>query len=57
MASDWSRSSISDLLTAYKAEENLYNPKHKLYHNKQARNKSWDKILAKVQVSFDLFFN
>lgn len=35
MSTDWVKASIADLIKAYQKEENLYNPKHKLYYNKQ----------------------
>lgn len=45
------KSSIADLIQAYKQHENLYNQKHKLYYNKQARNLSLKKILDAVKVN------
>lgn len=51
MSGDWLKSSIAELIKAYKLHENLYNQKHKLYYNKQARNNSLSKILSTVQVS------
>lgn len=50
MSGDWLKSSIAELIKAYKLQENLYNQKHKLYYNKQARNNSLSKILTTVQV-------
>jgi hypothetical protein len=50
MSGEWMKSSIADLIKAYKSEENLYNAKNKLYYNKQARNNSLKRILSTVQV-------
>lgn len=50
MSGEWLKNSILDLILAYKQNENLYNQKHKLYYNKQARNLSLSKILASVKV-------
>lgn len=55
MSGEWMKSSISDLIQAYKQHENLYNQKHKLYYNKQARNLSLKKILCAVQVKYFKF--
>ncbi|XP_070498773.1 uncharacterized protein [Chironomus tepperi] len=49
MSGEWQKSTVLDLITTYKENENLYNPKHKLYYNKQARNKSLDNILVSVR--------
>lgn len=51
MSGEWMKSSIADLIQAYKQHENLYNQKHKLYYNKQARNLSLKKILDAVKVN------
>lgn len=47
--SEWTKVALLELITAYKKQENLYNPKHKLYYNKQARNSSLKRILESVQ--------
>lgn len=47
---DWMKSTVSELISAYRAEENLYNQKHKLYYNKKARTLSMKRILESVQV-------
>lgn len=52
MSGDWLKSSIAELIRAYRAQENLYNQKHKLYYNKQARLNSMNKILDAVKVRF-----
>jgi hypothetical protein len=49
MSSEWTRLTIQELIKAYKEQENLYNPKHKLYFNKTARNNSLSKILDAVK--------
>lgn len=49
MSGEWLKQSILDLITTYKEHENLYDAKHKLYYNKQARSKSIDKILEAVK--------
>lgn len=49
MSGEWLKSTVLDLIDTYKHNENLYNPKHKLYYNKQARNKSLDNILQTVR--------
>lgn len=56
MSGEWLKSSIAELIQAYKLQENLYNQKHKLYFNKQARNISLNSILAAVQVVTLKFF-
>lgn len=47
--SDWSKESLRDMIQAYKNQPNLYDIKHKLYYNKQARNLSMKKILEAVK--------
>lgn len=54
MSGEWLKSSLAELIQAYKQYENLYNQKHKLYYNKQARNHSLQKILTEVKVSWRL---
>lgn len=49
---DWLKSTLSELIAAYRAEENLYSQKHKLYYHKKARNLSMKRILEAVQVKF-----
>jgi len=49
MSGEWQKSTVLDLIVTYKENENLYNPKHKLYYNKQARNKSLDNIFQSVR--------
>lgn len=49
MATDWLKSTIITLIKVYKKEENLYNPKHPLYYNKIARQKSLDCLLSEVR--------
>lgn len=56
MSGEWLKSSIAELIKAYKLQENLYNQKHKLYYNKQARNNSLNKILTTVQVNDAKFY-
>lgn len=51
MSGEWLKSSISDLIRAYRQHENLYNQKNKLYYNKQARIMALNKILNAVKVS------
>lgn len=51
MSGEWLKSSLAELIQVYKQHENLYNQKHKLYYNKQARNNSLQKILNEVKVS------
>lgn len=49
MSGEWQKATITDLINAYKENENLYNTKHKLYFHKQARAKSLDNILQAVR--------
>lgn len=51
MSIEWSRATIINLLNAYKKEDILYNQLSALYHNKQARNASWTRILKAVNVN------
>lgn len=55
------KSSVADLILAYKQHENLYNQKNKLYYNKQARNlslkKIWDAVKVKELKAFNWFQN
>lgn len=50
MSGEWTKSSLAELIKVYRAQENLYNQKHKLYYNKQARYNSLDKIHAALKV-------
>lgn len=52
---DWMKSTVSELISAYRTEENLYNQKHKLYYNKKARILSMKRILDAMQVKNNLF--
>jgi len=45
---EWMKSSIVDLINAYKSEENLYDPKNQLYYNKKARSNSLKRITDKI---------
>ncbi|CRK99703.1 CLUMA_CG012975, isoform A [Clunio marinus] len=49
MSGEWLKSSISELIQAYKLQENIYNQKHHLYYNKKARFNSMKKILDAVK--------
>jgi hypothetical protein len=49
MSSDWQRITLQDLIDSYKSQENLYNTKHPLYYNKQARSKGMDEVLNAVR--------
>ncbi|KAG5679557.1 hypothetical protein PVAND_009117 [Polypedilum vanderplanki] len=46
---EWFRPAITELIDSYKDNANLYDPKHPLYFNKQARRNSLNEILKKVQ--------
>jgi hypothetical protein len=48
---EWFRAALIELIDTYKKNENLYNPKHSLYYNKQARKKSLEAILDAVRAS------
>ena len=45
---EWTREGIAELISAYKVQENLYNPKNRLYFNKTARVNSLRKITANI---------
>lgn len=49
MSGEWLKQTVQDLINAYKQNENLYNPKHKLYYNKKARSTSIENILQCVK--------
>lgn len=51
MSSDWTREALINLISSYKDQDVLYDSKHKLYYNKQARNKAVQNILKIVQKS------
>lgn len=46
---DWNQSSIISLLQAYKSEIILYDIKHEMYHNKNARLQSLQNIVNKIK--------
>lgn len=47
---EWSNEKILEFLEAYEKEELLWNPRHSLHKDRNARNDSWEKIKTILNV-------
>ena len=53
----WTKEDIKQLIELYEEHENLYNSKHRFYHNKHCRIDSLNKILKNLNADRTVVFN